>query len=780
MPTKKSKQKLLKYRACMAARIVACVSFLVLAAIGVSSLVRAMSLESIDNQNGIPSAWKVASLGQPETITVPITYWDQRQDACNDSNRQFEWVKCGYWTSGTVNGVVQDTLGSDGLPVPAFVTATEAWQANRDVFTANVTGHNPVQPSDNFYRWFHDTSVSKSYNREITFHRVGNSNTYTYGSEGVFPLDDVDFSKDDETTRDGHNYHFTAHMSIAMKVAADGSEKFEFSGDDDVWVFLNGKLVLDLGGLHEKLDGHFIINKNGSITSFTQKVNDTSVRDQLGEPSNSFNGYVDPLNQLNRKTYKDQTKTINANIHEGDVVNLDFFYAERSTTESNTRITISNMNWPISADSDVTGEVIGKVENTENNIIKYSTSVKNRDPNLPLQLKRISTYIQDIATETTADGDTIEHKNIGFLPHNSKTLSYTTTPEDDSSWQPVEISAPSNNASGFTLSEPITMAPAGQEDDTVYFRYFAETSEHVGTISNRTSYYTELNGVSGVTYDNTALDYIGHKTSVEDPKPTYHVRIRYVHSDTKEDILPEYNSEHSAGDSIVITPEDVPGFTKDTDKIEITVDGDIERIVYYTPEEKEPDPITPVDPINPDPVIPPVDPIDPDPTIPDTPTPTTPDTPPTEDLIDLPIIPITPSDDEDGLFYLAPLGEVAFVPSTGVIKDQVAPIFEQYFADAVLSQGFALTALLIFAGSFATFFSLRKHLKLSKATQPIQIKKVPKTIPSAKSTRKAQKSAQKSTTKSTPSKRTSPKKTTKSAKTTTKKQTKAPAKAKKS
>ena len=186
------------------------------------------------------------------------TYWDQRQDDCNDPNRQFEWVICGYWTAGAIQGIIKDTLGADGLPVPAYTNAADAWNANRDVFTANVTGQDPVQPGDNFYRWFHETEVSKKYDRQVTFTRTG-TNTYTYGREGVFPLDNVDFSKDDEATKQGHNYHFTSHLGFAMKVAADGKEKFEFSGDDDVWVFLNGKLILDIGGLHEKLNGWFTI-----------------------------------------------------------------------------------------------------------------------------------------------------------------------------------------------------------------------------------------------------------------------------------------------------------------------------------------------------------------------------------------------------------------------------------------------------------------------------------------------------------------------------------------
>ena len=649
MLSKKAKQKLMKRRICAIARVFACATFLILTIIGVSSLVRAMSLETIANENGVPTAWQAASLGRPDTITIPATFWDQRQDDCDDPNRQFEWVICGYWTAGTIQGIIKDHLGADGLPIPAFTNSTDAWNANLDVFTANITGNDPVQTSDNFYRWFHETPLSKKYEREITFTRTGN-NTYTYGREGVFPLDNVDFSKDDSASEQGHNYHFTSHTKFAMKVAADGKERFDFSGDDDVWVFLNGRLILDIGGLHEKLNGWFVINQDGTVSTYVQNVNDTSDRAKLGTPSNDFNGYVDPLNQHNRATFKDQYNTIDVGISEGDVVNLDFFYAERSTTESNTKITISDMNWPISADSNIEAEIVGKIENRESNLVQFNTNVKNRDPENELYLERLSAYIH----EKAEDGE-----QEGFIPLSATTLYYTTTPEDEDSWQPVEISLPDSTTRGFNLATPIRMAPAGTEGDTLYFRYFAETSEYSGTMSSTVSYYTTLDGAAGVTYDYDSVVYSG-KTIPDEPTP----------------------------------------------------------------------------PTDPDP--------EPEPTPPTVPE--EPETPP--ELPNLPLLP--PSDVFDGeLIYLAPLGEIAYVPNTGIISDAVASFFEVGFAEVILSQSFVMAVLLIFAGSFAIWFSLRKYMKF----QPREA-----TVATGHTTRK--KSYAKTTTKRNPMKSASHAKST--------------------
>lgn len=823
MPTKKYKQKLMKHRICVGARIISCASFLVLTLIGVSSLVRAMSLESVANQNGIPSAWKIASLGRPDSINVPITYWDQRQDDCEDPNRQFEWTICQYWTAGALQGVVKDTLGRDGLPVPVYTNSTDAWAANHDIFTANVTGHDPVQTTDNFYRWFHNTEVSEQYNREITFTRVGDSNTYTYGGHNVFPLDNISFSNGDTASDSGHsddgkqhNFHFTAHMSIPMKIAADGTELFEFSGDDDVWVFLNGHLVLDIGGLHEALNGNFRINADGTITSYVQNVNDVSDREKLGKPGTWAYNYINKLNDHNRSTYSDQTKTFDIGLKAGDVVNLDFFYAERSTTASNTLITISNMNWPISADSDVQGKIIGQKEDDFSNIIEYQSSIKNRDPQNPLTLKKFSSYIKDSATNTTSEGEQ-SYSNTGFLPLDLKTLMYTTTPDDADSWQTVDITAPANNENGFTLQQPITIQPAGQNGDTLYFRYFAETSPFTGNITNLAAYYTELSGVAGVTYDHTTLPYTGkpaeepkqkyqvtvdyeidfgdeepdpsiqtppqyneevedgqtynvptpplegftpdkplisgkvdghdvtekviyHKNPPEEqPKAKYLVEIKYIRTDTNEEVLPKYSEEHEEGTSFTIRPQDLEGFTKDRDEVQITVtDGPISEVVYYTPKQQPVDPIDPIDP-TPGP--------EPTPTPDPTPTPT-PDPEPNQPTDPLPIIPVIPDENGDDLIFYAPLGEVAYVPNTGVISDFVAPIFEQYFAEVVLSQAFILAVLLIFSASFATYFSLRQYMNFATATRTAATtKKMPKNIANSKTGQQMKKAAKKASAK---------------------------------
>lgn len=647
---KNNQKKLLKQRICIISRATACISFLFLAILAVTSFVGAMSLELIDNEDGVPASWQAASLIEPDAITLPITYWDQKADPCDDPNRQFEWTSCsGYRTHGVLTGMVKPRLGSDRLPIPAFSDTDSSWEALHDALSINVIGHDPVLATDNFYRWFHEVpGLSKRIDgRTVTFNRTA-ERTYTYGGQDIYPIDDVPgIDASDVQLNDWqgqkHNFGFTAHLGFAIKVSANGSERFEFSGDDDVWVFLNNQLVLDIGGLHGPISGWFQINTDGTVDTFIEKVNNLDIRNgdwaecmRIRDLVYADQSCINAYNVKIRENFKTTSgRHLDFGLKPGDVVSLDFFYAERSTDGSNTKITIDHMNWPISADSDITAKIVGKINGTENKLVEFNTHVKNRDPENPLDLERLAAYIK----ETTDEG-----VNEGYLLLDETTLFYTTTPEDDSSWRPVKVSAPDNSDTGFNLETPIRMAPAGEAGDTLYFRYYGETSDHSGTMSSTISYYTTLNGNAGITYDHDEVSY------VVDPN------------------LPE------------------------------------------VPEPETPEPDTPTNPDLPE---------TPDPESPEIPTtpsnPETPEVPEKPEAPEVPNIPNLPNTDliDGGLIYTPPLGEVAFVPNTGIVNTAISGFLGDDFAEVILSQTSILVILLVFAGSFAIYFRTRKVLALA-------------------------------------------------------------------
>ncbi len=187
-----------------------------------------------------------------------------------------------------VTGMVMDQLGEDDRPV-----------LNVDDLTSSYR----VESADSFDQWFNDVpgvNITVPYTITLDNDSDEPGGTYTFAVERpdyFFPIDGQGWN-DTATDKNGNarNFYFTyeIHTEFAFTDRDEREEDlvFSFTGDDDVWVFINGVLAVDIGGVHGQA---------------SRSINLDSFADELG-------------------------------LEAGNTYNLDFFFAERHTSESNFRI----------------------------------------------------------------------------------------------------------------------------------------------------------------------------------------------------------------------------------------------------------------------------------------------------------------------------------------------------------------------------------------------------------------------------------------------------------
>jgi fibro-slime domain-containing protein len=273
----------------------------------------------------------------PNTITVPFVYRDfiALPSATTSKQRHPDFQsRC---INQQNDGIVNATLDAQGKPVNSNICNLAAnctlalgpVDQTLDHCAANETcpafdgcdqlhaqhplASHPAQ--DPFHFWYRDAAdVNKT--KVVAVDLTLTNGAYRFASTNLFPFDgDGWVAAGDEVTWGGHNYGFTTEVRRWFEFG--GGELLTFNGDDDVWVFINGGLALDIGGLH------------GTETRTIRLNTDGSVHCKLGEPG-VFDDLVD---------CRTPSRTLGLVI--GNVYEIALLHAERHTFASNFRLALT-------------------------------------------------------------------------------------------------------------------------------------------------------------------------------------------------------------------------------------------------------------------------------------------------------------------------------------------------------------------------------------------------------------------------------------------------------
>lgn len=266
-------------------------------------------------------------------------------------------------------------------------------------------------------------------NRESSKNTGSTSNETPKITYGYFPFNETA----DPGVASTYNYGFGTKLQMDFTLTDDGkvetknadgtkgrtSIKFFFSGDDDVWVFIDGKLALDVGGAHGKVFGLLEFGKKeeegkekNSVTAYVSKVKKggTPESNQNGSPAKTVKYKGEDINFYAQGT----TLTFD----KGQKHTLTMYYMERGMWESNMAVAFNfpdNNELQVQKEVDLTNVTDDDFKNCFKNQKIFNFTIKNqathygtKDAAGPDESENPSQHV-----DLTAEGNTIEPATTG-------------------------------------------------------------------------------------------------------------------------------------------------------------------------------------------------------------------------------------------------------------------------------------------------------------------------------------------------------------------------------
>ena len=314
--------------------------------VGLSNTVGELSVEM--NRNQVDAILANADVTDESSVTIPILYYDQVMDECVDlynpalnslvEARQFEWSECGYYNKALETGLTEAELNADYLPIA---------KGGSLISDRGMAG-------DGFARWFSAVDgKSKSYASTIDLRYDGATASFSYENDNFYPLNSIEIPGE-SVNGDGNNHLFTFNLGVPFEVMGEGKETFTISADDDTWVYVNDKIVLDMGGVHGVTTGRFKIQENGEIYT------------AVGDENLAYSG-------------------VKLDKGAGSIIRI--FHADRDSAESAIRMAFSNMLL------NVTNTILA--ENESDNDLGTTVAYNPENPSYVAPLGESLTYTPD-------------------------------------------------------------------------------------------------------------------------------------------------------------------------------------------------------------------------------------------------------------------------------------------------------------------------------------------------------------------------------------------------
>lgn len=394
------------------------------------------------------------------------TYDDMGQKIEVDYSRTFQGLVESKTSDGSANGLpllrAKDSITTNALVDPHFDEAflqgknsfnTVLGKVYKDVsfpFTKDAVFYDDTKQDDadnakekNAKYWYYDSSKASLYLKQdkgdgkyylespkdkgkpTTHANSKNINPSSGATHGFFP-----FNQTVSTVgASQYNYGFGAKLQFDFTLTEDGNVvvkdasgnnttvpiKFFFSGDDDVWVYIDGKLVLDVGGAHGKASGLLEFGASSTVTPYVSSNKNTDKDNSMAYTKDTKKTVC--FNQTPITFTKTTTDPIQ--LDKRTTHTLTMFYMERGMWDSNMAVAF---NFPDSNELQVEKEV---------NVDKVNDAFKD----LFKDQKLFTFTLQNLAThygaKPIADNGTPKPVEVGSAFSASSSDTDSTTMEKD-------------------------------------------------------------------------------------------------------------------------------------------------------------------------------------------------------------------------------------------------------------------------------------------------------------------------------------------------------------